>query len=256
MEFMPVNELERLLVAAASDFAARPAFYRGITEHPLFVINEGSAPGREGKTVLKEGTQLQVRQIEREGKLHTPIFTSVERISAVVPKEVRYLAVKGSDLLSLLRGSDLVLNPGSSYGKFLPAKEVESIIDGSIFHPLEVIKAGAGQRILLGQPKVYPHHITEALMRYFKKTRDVQAAYLAHAFMPNVDESSHTLIGIDAIGDWEKVIEGVGIVIEDVRKPGEIVDFVRLDGQTPDTIGDYQREQTKPFYRKKWLGLF
>ena len=53
MEFMPVNELERLLVAAASDFAARPAFYRGITEHPLFVINEGSAPGREGKTVLR-----------------------------------------------------------------------------------------------------------------------------------------------------------------------------------------------------------
>jgi len=256
MEFTPVNELERLLLAGATDPAARPAFYRGITEHPLFVITEGPVPEQKGEVVIKGETSIRVRKIEMEGKMHTPIFTSVERISAVVPQKVGYLAVKGSELLSMLRGSDLILNPGSQYGKFLPADEVESIIDGSIFHRHKEVKVEEGQRILLGQPQNYPHHVTDALKRYFERTRDVRGAYLAHAFRRDVDPAPHTLIGLDVTGDWKKVIEEVGIIVREVTQPGEMVDFVRLDAQVESVIEDYLRKHTKPFYRRKWLGLF
>jgi hypothetical protein len=256
MPFTPVNELERLLIAAATDPAARPDFYRGIVQHELFVVSEGDKPERQGRFVTEANTSLQIRLIELDGKLHAPIFTSVERISAVVPQEVGFVAMKGDAMLSLLRGKDLVMNPGADYGKIFTAHEVEGLLDGSIFRPQEIRDVG-GKKILLGQPKDYPHHITEALSRLFARSRIVKAAYLAHAFIPEVDQAPNTLIGLEVDGDWHKVVEEAGIVIREVAKPGEIVDFVPLRPHATDTIGDYMQKQTKPFYvRRKWLGLF
>jgi len=39
------------------------------------------------------------------------------------------------DFLELTRGADVLLNPGSDYGKELLASEIESLLDGSIFGP-------------------------------------------------------------------------------------------------------------------------
>ena len=256
MTFTPINEIERLLIAAATDPAARPAFYRGLRQHELFVITEGRKPEREQRVLAGENTSLQIRMIEVDGKLHAPIFTSVERISAVVLKEVGFVAMKGDAVFTMLRGKDIVMNPGAEYGKIFTVHEVESIVDASIFHPQETRDVG-GKKRLLGQPKDYPRHITDALNRFFARSRDVKAAYLAHQFIPDMDQSPHTLIGVEISGDWRKVIEGAGIVVRKVAKPGEIVDFVRLRPGTADTIGNYMRRQTTPFYaRKKWLGLF
>jgi hypothetical protein len=256
MAFTPVNELERLLVAAAADPSARPAFYRGITQQELFVITEGRVPQREQQIVADENTSLQIRMIELDGKLHTPIFTSVERISAVVPQTVGFVAMKGGAVLDMLRGKDLVLNPGSDYGKIFTAPEVESIVDGSIFQPQEEPHVG-GKKILLGQPSDYPRHITDALKRFFARSRDVKAAYLAHAFIPDLDQDPHTLIGVEVTGNWRTVVEEAGVVVREVARPGEVVDFVQLHPRATDTIGDYMQRHTQPFYtRKKWLGLF
>ena len=76
MTFTPVNEIERLLVAAATDPAARPAFYRGLSEHDLFVITEGRLPEREGQVISDANMSIQIRMIELEGKPHAPVFTS------------------------------------------------------------------------------------------------------------------------------------------------------------------------------------
>jgi SseB protein C-terminal domain/SseB protein N-terminal domain len=256
MAFTPVNELERLLVAAATDAAARPAFYRGLAQHELFVITEGRKPERNQQFVADENTSLQIRMIELDGKLYAPIFTSVERISAVVPKEVGCVAMKGDSVFAMLRGKDLVMNPGAEYGKIFFAHEVESIVNGSIFNPQETRDVG-GKKILLGQPKDYPRHIADALTRFFSRSRDVKAAYLAHVFIPDIDQAPHTLIGIEIGGDWRKVVEEAGVVVREVAKPGEIVDFVQLRPQATDTVADYMQRQTIPFYvRKKWLGLF
>ncbi len=256
MAFAAANEIERLLVAAATDPAARPAFYRALGEHELFVITEGRKPERAQRFVADENTPLQIRMIELEGKLHAPVFTSVERISAVVPKEVGFVAMKGDAMFSMLRGKDLVLNPGAEYGKVFTAHEVEAILTGTIFSPQETPNVG-GKKILLGQPNDYPQHITEALGRFFARSRDVKAAYLAHAFISDIDKAPHTLIGVEVARDWRKVVEEAGVVVREVAKPDEIVDFVQVPANATDTIGEYMQRQTTPFYvRKKWLGLF
>ncbi|MBI3464395.1 MAG: enhanced serine sensitivity protein SseB C-terminal domain-containing protein [Planctomycetes bacterium] len=253
--FTPVNELERLLIDAASDPAARPKFYRALPEHELFVITEGRKPEREHQITLTEETPLKLRMIELEGKLHIPIFTAVERISAVVDAEVGFVAMKGRDLLNLLRDKDLVMNPGSEYGKLLTQQEVNAIVDGSIFSPQETPDVG-GKRVVLGQPNDYPRHITEALRRFFVQQREVKAAYLGHAFIPDIDKEPHTLIGIEVAGNWRRVVEEAGLVVREVAKAGEVVDFVQVHPGDTDTIGAYLQRETKPFYKRKLFGLF
>lgn len=256
MPFTPVNTLEQLLMSAGTDPAARPAFYRALPEHELFVVTEGPVPERKQSIVLEENTPLQVRLLDLDGTLHAPVFTSVERISTVAPFELGYVAMAGRAVLTMLRGKPLVMNPGSEYGKIFTPEEVDSILDGSIFDPQERPDVG-GKQILLGQPKDYPHHVTEPLRRLLATRREVKAAYLAHAFIADMDKDPHTLIGLDVFGDWQRVIEEVGVVVREVVKPGEIVDLVRLSPNANDTIGRYLQQQTTPFYRrKKWLGIF
>lgn len=169
--------------------------------------------------------------------------------------EIGFVGMKGRDLLNVLRDNDLVLNPGSDYGKFLTRDEVNGIIDGSIFNPQET-RAVGGKRILLGQPKDYPHHVTEALSRLFAQNRDVKAAYLAHAFIAEIDKEPHTLIGVEVTGDWKRVIEDAGVVVREVAKGGEVVDFVQIHRGAKDTVGAYMQGQTKPFYKRRLFGIF
>lgn len=255
MSFTPVNELERLLMDAAKDPAARPAFYRAIVDHDLFVISNGKIPEVPRQIVADDNTTFQVQMIEIEGSLHIPIFTSVERISAEIPKESGYVAAQGGDILKMLRGNDLILNPGAEYGKVLTRQEVDSILDGSIFggQQLDV----GGKRILLGQPSVYPQHVVDALRKYFERTREVNAAYLAHAFIPDIDKEPHTVIGIEMTQNSQEVIRDAGLVVREVAKEGEYVDLVVLTSGSDDIICQYMKGETSPFYRrKKWFGLF
>ena len=254
--FTPLNVLEQLLKEAAVDPAARPEFYRAIIEQQLFIITEGEIPEHEQHIILNKEKPVQLRMIEIEGKPHIPIFTAVERISAVVPAKVGFLALKGCDLLKMLRGNYLMLNPGAAFGKAFTPGEIESLIDGSIFNPQERPDVG-GKKILLGQPNEYPRHITEPLIRFFGRSRQVKTAYLAHAFIPDIDKKPHTLIGVEIAGDWEKVVFEAGVVVRDVAKDGEIVDFIQITPNSTDVINAYMQRETIPFYkRKKWLGLF
>jgi hypothetical protein len=168
MAFTPVNELERLLIAAATDAAARPNFYRALLDHELLVITEGQKSAAPGVRTLGEGESIRIRLLEIQGKLHAPVFSSSERIAAVVSEEVGFLAMKGSAVLQMLRGKDVILNPGSDYGKLFPPQEIEAMLDGSIFgsKKLDV----GGQKILLGQPKEYPHRLVDSLSRFLESS--------------------------------------------------------------------------------------
>src|SRR5262245_29113791 len=108
----PQNELESALMRAATDASARPGFYRALAEARLLIVPEGDPPPLEGG-VLKEGANLALAQVEIEGQLHIPIFSSEARL----PQGTRYLGLAGLDLFRITRGAHLILNPGAQYGK-------------------------------------------------------------------------------------------------------------------------------------------
>jgi SseB protein C-terminal domain/SseB protein N-terminal domain len=253
-EFTPQNELERALVAASRDPAARLAFYRTLVESKLFVIDR--SPPSEGPVngVLQVGRQVSLDNIELGGISHVPVFSSLERIQQLVEGEVRFLAMEAKDLFDLVRGSHVVLNPGLDYGKQFVPQELEEILDGSIFAGAKQIVVEKPTQVLLGQPDVYPKHITDALAAFFKTRSEVAAAYLAHYVEPASGEEPHTLIGIDCTGSYDAVLEGTHSVLLSVARKGELVDLIRIGGDSD--VSRYLAEETKPFYKRKRFGLF
>ena len=259
MTFEPVNDLERQLMAAADDPSARAAFMHALLEQPLFVITEGPPPAVTRGETVSAGETIESRLIDIDGTQHQPIFTSPQRIASFVTTRVGTMGMAGRDLLTIVRGTPLVLNPGAAYGKLFTVMELDSILDGTIFQPKRSLDVG-GKQILLGQPSVHPRHLLEPLRACFDRfAGDVTAAYLAHAFIPGTDGRPHTLIGIDTSGDYPAISAAAGAVITGLAKPDEIVDLLRLTDAPDDPVASYMR-RTTPIYgigrRKKWFGLF
>lgn len=249
---VPGNALEHALVAAATEASARPLFYRLLLESPLLVLDASQAPGSgEGVRVLEKGEQVRAVGVELEGRLHTAIFSSLAVLQDSVQAEHRYISMLGRDLLNLMRGSHLILNPGARYGKQILPEEIEAILSGAATrgYATNVIKKDT--KILLGQPSKVPTHLTDALSAAFRSRRDVRAAYLALCSWPESGEK-HLMVGIDASGDWDTLMRAASAAVAAAARPEEMVDFVKMDDSS---VASYMRS-TQPFYKKKLLGIF
>jgi hypothetical protein len=254
MKFQPQNSLEISLLKASTDPAHRPQFYRDFVKSDVFIIQEGPPPERSGTTVLNENYQLQIRNIDWNGKPVIPIFSSLVRLQANLQYEVGYIALNALKFMEITQGSDLLLNPGSDYGKEFTKEEIASILDGSIWQPSESFVAKKDTQIMIGKPANYPNDLVEALSRLFKKTKEVKRAFVAHFFNPEQDEKPHTLIAIEVNGNWKSIVASAGMVARDVPSPDPPVDFIQITGK--EGLADYFLRECKPFYERKLFGIF
>lgn len=251
--FKPENNLETSLIKAATDPGHRPQFYKDLVGSDIFVIEEGSLPATDGKVTLQQSQELKIRNIEWNGKPVIPVFSSLTRLQAFIQREVTYACLNALEFMKISAGSEWLLNPGSPYGKEFTKEEIASMIDGSIWTPTERYTAAQAQRVMLGQPAKYPHELVGALSSYFRATKAVKRAYLALFSNPARDERPHTLIAIEASGNWDHIISGLGPVLQGVAVPDPPVDFTRIEGRGG--IEDYFLKQCKPFYTKKLFGF-
>lgn len=251
--FEPVNDFEKLLMNAAKDPAYRPQFFRELLSATLYVIEGGELRKQHEVRTMETGETMQLLTTEYEGKPALVVFSSLQRLQMYVTKHVNYLGMNAKDLFQATKGSTLILNPGASYGKVFLPNEIEQILDGSIWKPMESITTTKSTQIMIGQPAIFPQELVDALASYFKTKVEVEEAYLAHFFMPERDEQPHTLISIKTSGTWEQLISELGPIVTTVKIPNPPVDFVQIK---PDGTGlkgprlIYQRK------KKKIFGLF
>jgi len=249
---VPGNALEHALVAAAADASARPLFYRLLLESPLLILDASSPPPAEHETtVLKEGTQVQAVCVDLNGVAHTAVFSSLAVLQNFVRSEHKYLSMLGRDLLSLVRGSHLILNPGADYGKQILPGEIDDILSGAAVRGYATHVVKEDTRVLLGQPSKPPTHLTVALSSVFQSRKDVREAYLALCSWPESGEQ-HLIVGIDTTGDWDALMSDVSAALRASARPNEIVDFVKMG----DSSFEHYLRGIPPFYKKKWLGIF
>jgi type III secretion system (T3SS) SseB-like protein len=246
MAFTPNNDLEKHLVAATHNPAARADFYRALTAAEVFIISETPKPGADGTIVADGKMQVKIQLVDVAGKPHVPIFSSKERISAIVKTEVPFIAMNGRAALLMLREADVVMNPGAEYGKLFTKEEIASILDGTVF-AMGATQNVAGQKVLLSQPKDYPNHIADALRQFFPKSAQVKRVYLAQAQFQQLGHGPHTLIGVDMTGDWRAVVSEAGAVAQSVARPGEVIDFMQISDRPDDDVSKYLRSTT-PMY--------
>src|SRR5689334_10948101 len=138
MVFDPQNPLEVSLVRAATDAAHRARFYSDFLDSSVLLVAR-LPPGFQGpgEWALREGDEVGFECVEFEGRVCVAAYSSAARLPDPLPVGRGSARVPVSQLLRMLRDDGLLLNPGSEYGKVFTPRELEDLLDGSIWRPRE-----------------------------------------------------------------------------------------------------------------------
>ncbi|NJC40228.1 hypothetical protein GGQ87_000486 [Brevundimonas alba] len=166
--FEPLNDLERLLIAATSGGPAeRAAFEAAVADAQLWVL---PAPGPTAADEMRLRTATQ-----KDGRAATAVFTARERATQVMGPDAAPVAHTGRALLEAIRENPAVLNPGHGYGVRWSPDAMAMLIGRPNPAP--------GQRFptQVARPATTPPGLVEALTRELAAAPAVKAAWLALA---------------------------------------------------------------------------
>lgn len=240
-------DLESLLMKAVTEPAYRVELYKRLLSENLIIITQDSEI-TEGKHTLEKDTQVKIVSYP-DGKI--PVFTSTQRIfdKGIVKEQVNYMEMKGENLFELTKGATFLLNPYSDYGKELLPSEIDSMLKGTILtDKAKTITIQKDTKVQIGQPAVYPTEIINSLSELFLNRQNIKAAYLGWIFSPDSGEPPHYIFGLDAIGDYNSLVQEAGFTAKQYLKSDDFTDFIKMDNNAG--VVKYLRS-TQPFYEKK-----
>lgn len=252
------DALDKLLKRATAEPAHRPEFYQTLMKSSVYIIGQANN-GENGDTVLKEGSNIQIQNWERDdGTEIIPFFTSTGELQKSITEDVSYLEIPASSLFEITQGSWLVLNPFSDHAKEFPPEEIDLLLQGTLpgaegtQHVIE-----EDTTVLIGQPSEYPSRLVDSLTTLFAKDDAVDAAYLAFILNPSEENAKpHIMIGLVTDMDhFKKISAQAGSVASSVMEPEHLIDFLFIDKALPgpaEDITGYMLNETEPFYRAEW----
>lgn len=231
--FEPENDIERLLVRASAEPAARPDFARALMDAQIVLVLVPDGPitsGPDGNAVIPEGTKMTLPSAVRGEQKLIPFFTARSRAQAwyredhvAVPERVR-------DLFARYPGAPFVLNPGSDYGKDFTPGEVARLLAGEFeMAAPQTVTTTAPEQIMLVQPKEIPAALIEALAREFAGLKALRGAWLMLAQRSGQSEQSW-MLGVDYPGPWLEVRDAISRALVGDILGGRMLDAMPLDG--------------------------
>jgi SseB protein C-terminal domain/SseB protein N-terminal domain len=247
--FEPENELERLLVLATHDEAARPAFARALIDSRCFMALFNATPGMpitaSGSNVIPEGAELAVNYVEHKGRKYVPFFSSPLRIwdmtresHVAAPDTVRAMFERDPQ-------NSYLLNPGSDFGKEFFPHEIDELLRGDFDPPQN------GRRItekeehaLIGVPTDYPHKFASVLRQWFSSELDVEQAFLSSAAIEG--RPPVLLLEVVSRSTHEALMARLGPILERFRPPGRIIDST----VHTDSACVFAKGVVEPFYER------
>jgi len=165
--FEPLNDLERLLMAAASGGPEqRAAFEAAAPDAELWVV---PAPGETDPDVLR------LRTVAINGGAATAVFTARERAIQSVGADAEPVAFNGRALLETIRENPAVLNPGHGYGARWSPDAMAALIGRPNPAPRDRVPTQ------VATPASTPPGLVEALTRELSAAPAIKAAWLALA---------------------------------------------------------------------------
>lgn len=206
--FIPVNALERLLIAAASGGPEeRKAFETALLTEPLYAATPDKDDAGDVVTLLS---------VEHRGALRaTALFTAAERAAAVFGPKVRTVSWPGRILLEMVAENPAVLNPGQPYGVAWGPEAINGLIGAPS------VPQAARMPTSLAVPANPPKGMVEGLQTVLRAEPGIQAAWLAMArWMDDDQPGFHLDVRVRDGGPYvpalvNKALEGVDIA--DIR---------------------------------------
>ncbi|MBB1201886.1 enhanced serine sensitivity protein SseB [Enterobacteriaceae bacterium 89] len=240
------NELETLLEQAATEPAHRPAFFRALLEATVWV--PGTAA--EGEQVV-EDSALDLQHWEKDdGASVIPFFSSLEALQQAVDEEQAFVAMPVRTLFEMTLGETLFLNAKLPTGKEFTPREISHLIgeEGNPLSTQTVLEGGSA--LLLSEVAEPPAQMIDSLTTLFKTLKTVKRAFLC-SIKEHADEPANLLIGIEAEGDIESIIQMTGSVATDTLVGDEPIDICQVvEGEKG--ISHFMLAHITPFYEKRW----
>lgn len=174
--FEPHNDLERLLVAAATGGPdERAAFERAVPEQPLWAAL-APQPGDSADVI-------RLRSVNQpDGRPATAVFTSRERVLASCGPDVEAVSYEGRVLLQTIRANPAVLNPGQAYGVRWTSDAIAHLLGTP--NPHRRVRMPSE----LAKPADAPPSLVDNLARELGGEPTIRAAWLALARWPDGEE--------------------------------------------------------------------
>ena len=217
---------------ACTDSIYMPQFYKEFLASDIYVVRQGE--------VKENNFQSQV--IKYNNQLYIPIFSSILRLQTIIKSETNYVSLNALVFLKSIN-AELILNPGSDYGKIFTSPEILFLIKGEISKG-EHFTISKDTIIILGKPLNYPKEVLDTLIRFFRIRKEVNKEYLAQIYIPDRNEKPHLVIGLVVTKDWENIVNEAFLVIKDLVIPNSPLDFIEVHDESI-------FQDLKPFYKKE-----
>jgi len=236
VEEPPLTEIERALVASASNPADRGSYQRFTSR---LVESTVGVPGR-----VVEGTFApEVR--EYDGRRFAVAFTHPARFerwfAGAAPGpglEVQSIAVRQLWAQLVSHNLPLLLNPLNGYGKEFTVAEMSDLLQGIEPGQRERV-VGQPTQVMVGRPAVVPPGLTDRLTAYFDSAGGVRSATLAWIRYP--DGMEGYVLGVKGPTTRERLLPGFDPVVGDLA--GRTLD-VAMAGESEPLLTD----SVPPFY--------
>ena len=250
---MTQDSLTALLRRAATEPALRPAFYEALMNATVYVIGRvgDGAPTADGEATLAAGDQVELQNWNRpDGSPVIPFFTSLDTLKQGIAEECSYLALPARSLFEMTQGAELVLDPGSEFGKEFTPDEVANLLASGLSRSASPRTIEKATQVLLGQPAQPPEAMLASLRALFAQRPQVSRAFLALMHDGNATEKPHLIVGIETDDDDdERIFQEAGNVAADQAR-GEPVDLVRVR-EHDEGIASYFLRDCPPFYQRQ-----
>lgn len=233
------QRLEEVLKLAATEPAHRPEFFTLLMEASVWV---------PGESVEQADAELQHWEKE-DGTSIIPFFTSEQALQQAVTEEQPFLVMPVRTLFAMTQGETLFLNPKLPVGKEFSPGEISSLLgkEGNALSQQTVLEGGAS--LLLSEIAEPPAQTIASLTELFAKYKQVRRAWVAH-IKEAADAKPNLLIGIEADGDIENIIQAAGSVATDTLLEDGPVDICEVVDN--DNISHFFTAHITPFYERRW----
>ena len=136
------------------------------------------------------------------------------------------------------------------------AAEGEQVVEDSALDLLHWEKddgTSVGETLLLSEVAEPPAQMIDSLTTLFKTIKPVKRAFLC-SIKESADEKPVLLIGIEADGDIDEIIQAAGSVATDTLPGDEPIDICQVK-KGEKGISHFITEHITPFYERRWGGF-
>ncbi|MBV4411738.1 enhanced serine sensitivity protein SseB [Enterobacteriaceae bacterium YMB-R22] len=240
------NAVESLLEQAATEPAYRPAFFRALLDASVWVPGESAKDSAD----CADGTLDLQRWQKENGVWVIPFFTSLTALQEAAEGEQAFVVMPARALFEMTPGETLFLNAKLPTGKEFTPREISHLLskEGDPLSQQTVLEGG--EALLLSEVAEPPAQMVASLTTLFKSQNTVKRAFLC-SLKEKAQEQPVLLLGIEASGDVEAIIQAAGSVAMDTLPGDEPLDICRIaEGETG--ISHFMLAHLTPFYERRW----